>query len=53
MMDFENRSGAYIQVREHRKRRKLSFAGRHGVNNSVPYAALSFAIVSSSTSKLA
>ena len=32
MMDFENRSGAYIWVREHRKRRKPSFAGRHGMN---------------------
>jgi len=29
MVDFENRSGAYFSVREHRKRRKPPFAGRH------------------------
>jgi len=29
MADFENRRAAYIWVREHRKRRKPPFAGRH------------------------
>jgi hypothetical protein len=29
MVDFENRSAAYIFVREHRKRRKPPFAARH------------------------
>src|SRR5262245_47125739 len=28
MVDFENRSGAYVLVREHRKRREPPFAGR-------------------------
>jgi hypothetical protein len=32
MVVFENRSGVDIWVHEHRKRRKLPFAGRHGVN---------------------
>jgi hypothetical protein len=36
MVDFENRSAAYIQVREHRKRRKPPFAGRPGVNINTP-----------------
>jgi hypothetical protein len=31
-MAFENRSGADIWVREHRKRRKPSFAGQHHLN---------------------
>ncbi len=30
MPDFENRSGAYIWVREHRKRRKTVFAAQRG-----------------------
>jgi hypothetical protein len=34
MVIFENRSGMYIKVHEHRKRRKAPFAGRHGVNIS-------------------
>jgi len=29
MVDFENRRAAYVRVREHRKRRKPAFAGRH------------------------
>jgi len=29
MVAFENRRAAYVWVREHRKRRKLPFAGRH------------------------
>jgi len=32
--DFENRNGAYIRVREYRKRRKPPFAGRHHLNLS-------------------
>ena len=32
MVDFENRSGADVWVREHRKRRKPSFAGRPHLN---------------------
>ncbi|WP_271893424.1 hypothetical protein [Candidatus Phyllobacterium onerii] len=35
-MLFEQRSAAYILVREHRKRRKSPFAGRHGVNIDGP-----------------
>lgn len=30
MVDFENRSAAYFKVGEHRKRRKLVFAGPNG-----------------------
>lgn len=29
MPESENRSAAYVLVREHRKRRSLVFAGRH------------------------
>jgi hypothetical protein len=36
MMDFENRSGAYFQVREHRKRRKPPFADRPHLNTGTP-----------------
>ena len=36
MVDFENRSGAYFWVREHRKRRKPPFAGRPHLNISRP-----------------
>jgi hypothetical protein len=32
MVNFENRRAAYLKVREHRKRRKLPFAGPHGLN---------------------
>jgi hypothetical protein len=38
MVDFENRSGAYVQVREYRKRRKPPFAGRHHLNLDMPLA---------------
>ncbi len=31
MVGFENRRAAYVQVREHRKRRNLPFAGRPGM----------------------
>jgi hypothetical protein len=36
MVDFENRSGAYIRVREYRTRRKPPFAGRHHLNFNAP-----------------
>jgi hypothetical protein len=36
MADFENRSGVYFWVHEHRKRRKLLFAGRAGLNIGTP-----------------
>lgn len=32
MLPFENRRGAYLKVREHRKRRKVVFAGHLGRN---------------------
>ncbi len=35
----ENRSGAYFKAREHRKRRRLPFAGRPHPNIDMPYAA--------------
>lgn len=31
MVGFENRSGVYVEVHEHRKRRDPPFAGRHGL----------------------
>jgi hypothetical protein len=34
---FENRSGVYVLVLEHRKRRKEPFAGRHHLNINRPY----------------
>jgi hypothetical protein len=36
MAVFENRSGVYVLVSEHRKRRKAPFAGRHRVNLNRP-----------------
>jgi hypothetical protein len=36
MVVFENRSAAYVWVREHRKRRKLPFAGQHQLNVDWP-----------------
>ena len=36
MVDFENRSAAYVWVRQHRKRRKSPFAGRHHLNIDTP-----------------
>jgi hypothetical protein len=36
MVVFENRSGVDILVHEHGKRRKLPFAGRHGLNSNTP-----------------
>src|SRR5262245_38250038 len=38
MANFENRSAAYIEVREHRKRRNPPFAGRHHLNLNTPEA---------------
>ena len=32
MAVFENRTGAYVSVREDRKRRRLAFAGQHQLN---------------------
>ncbi|SFK56549.1 cysteine desulfuration protein SufE [Mesorhizobium albiziae] len=43
MVGFENRSAAYIRVREHRKRRKPPFAGRHHLNIDTPYIRFSMA----------
>src|SRR5262245_48299716 len=40
MVDFENRNGAYVLVREYRKRRKPPFAGRHRLNLNRPSAAV-------------
>jgi hypothetical protein len=36
MVGPENRSGAYVWVREHRKRRAPPFAGRHHLNINRP-----------------
>lgn len=36
MAAFENRSGVYVQVHEHRKRRKLPIASRHHLNLNIP-----------------
>ena len=35
MVVFENRRAAYLKVREHRKRRKLTFAGQQSLKINV------------------
>jgi hypothetical protein len=39
MVIFENRNGVNFLVHEYRKRRKVPFAGHHGVNLDTPYVA--------------
>jgi hypothetical protein len=40
MVLFENRRGMYVQVHEHRKRRKVPFAARSGLNLDRPWLLL-------------
>jgi hypothetical protein len=39
MVVFENRSAVNFLVHEHRKHRKVPFAGRHGVNHRIKISA--------------